>query len=138
MTDPALKLRTEDAEDLAVLAACLQDSLIAVCDMTYLATEQRFVFVANRFKWEQLSDDLPSRTLSGVTVEAVTGVRRRGFDPRETEAILSLLTLLPVEGGLELTFAGGAAIRLETASISVRMQDLGDDWPTQWQPSHTA
>ncbi|MGH6940761.1 DUF2948 family protein [Hypericibacter sp.] len=47
-----LKLRARDAADLAIIAACLQDALIRPRDMTYLAEERRFAFVANRFRWE--------------------------------------------------------------------------------------
>ena len=49
-----LKLRAVDAEDLAVLGACLQDALVAVQDMRFLGEEDRFVMVVNRFCWENL------------------------------------------------------------------------------------
>ncbi len=48
----ALKLRAEDAEDLAVISACLQDALVAVSDLAYAPEERSFLFVANRFRWE--------------------------------------------------------------------------------------
>src|SRR5260370_7067427 len=48
----ALKLRAEDAEDLAVISACLQDALVAVRDLAYAPQERSFLFVANRFRWE--------------------------------------------------------------------------------------
>ena len=38
-----LKLRAADAEDLAVLSAILQDSLVTIAEMTYLPDESRFV-----------------------------------------------------------------------------------------------
>jgi hypothetical protein len=47
----ALKLRAEDADDLAVLSACLQDALVPVRDLAYVADQKIFVFVANRFRW---------------------------------------------------------------------------------------
>ena len=64
MNDAAgLKLRARDAADLAIIAACLQDALIRPRDMTYLADQKRFAFVANRFRWEAVarrsSDPLP-------------------------------------------------------------------------------
>ena len=48
----ALKLRAEDTEDLAVISACLQDALVAVRDLAYAPEEHSFLFVANRFRWE--------------------------------------------------------------------------------------
>ena len=49
---PPLRLRAEDAEDLAVLSACLQDALVAVRDLAYDPGAGVFVLVANRFRWE--------------------------------------------------------------------------------------
>ncbi len=46
-----LRLIALDAEDLAVLAAHLQDAILRVGDMIYLPDEQRFVIALNRFDW---------------------------------------------------------------------------------------
>lgn len=51
-TDKLLKLRAEDEEDLAVISACLQDALVPLTNIAWLKDEQRFVLVANRFRWE--------------------------------------------------------------------------------------
>ena len=48
----ALKLRAEDAEDLAVISACLQDALVPVRDLAYVPEDRTFLLVANRFRWE--------------------------------------------------------------------------------------
>src|SRR3546814_9532251 len=57
-----LKLRARDPADMDVVAALLQDALVPLGDMAYLAREQRFVLVANRFRWKDGADDdgLPS------------------------------------------------------------------------------
>ena len=52
MTAP-LKIIARDAEDLAVVSACLQDALIPLNEMRYLPQERRFIMVANRFPWER-------------------------------------------------------------------------------------
>jgi hypothetical protein len=133
-----LRLKAVDAEDLAIIAACLQDALVLVGDMTYLPETQKFVLVSNRFGWEAVrSSDLElDRVTCGVTFSGVGAVRRRGFDPRESDRILALLTLRPVPGAIELIFSGGAAIRLEAGSILCHIEDVGEPWPTQWRPSH--
>jgi hypothetical protein len=135
----ALKLIARDEEDLAVLSAVLQDALIPVSEMAYLPEERRFVLVANRFRWEAPHDrprDNLERRLTGVSVDGVTAVRRRGFSLAEPDRILALLAIRRVEGALQLEFAGGAAIRLETAEILCHLDDLGEPWPTRWQPRH--
>lgn len=51
MTGP-VRLRARDAEDLAVIAACMQDAIIPIGDMCFEPGARRFVMVANRFRWE--------------------------------------------------------------------------------------
>lgn len=53
MVDPRpLKLRARDLDDMAVLAAMLQDAVVRPAEMTYLARDKRFVMVISRFRWE--------------------------------------------------------------------------------------
>jgi hypothetical protein len=47
-----LKLRARDLDDMAVIAAMLQDAVVRPAEMTYLAQEKRFVMVLSRFRWE--------------------------------------------------------------------------------------
>jgi hypothetical protein len=135
----ALKLLARDEEDLAVISAVLQDALIPVSEMAYLPDEQRFALVANRFRWEAPHDrprDNFERRLTGLSIGGVTGVRRRGFNPGDPTRILALLAVRRVAGALQLDFAAGASIRLETAEILCHLDDLSEPWPTRWQPRH--
>ena len=140
-----LKLRAADLEDLAVVSAILQDALVTVGEMAYLPDEKRFVLVANRFRWEPPVGEARKnfeRTLSGLCVDDVTRVQRRGFHPREEERILSLLAIRAAGGTVEkpealiLDFAGGTSIRLEVGRVLCHLDDLGEPWPTRWRPKH--
>ncbi len=98
--DAALKLRAEDAEDLAVISACLQDALVAVRDLAYAPEERSFLFVANRFRWENGLRPAPGeipyeRVLCGVTFSEVTAVSYSGFRRTDDGRILSLLAIRP-------------------------------------------
>jgi hypothetical protein len=138
-----LKLRAGDAEDLAVISAILQDSLVTVAEMAYLPDEGRFVLVANRFKWEPQDGPAQAkgeRVLTGLCIDGVKNVSRRGFSPRDGDRILSLLAL-HAEGeatpaSLILDFAGGSSVRLEVGQILCHLDDLGEPWPTRWRPKH--
>jgi hypothetical protein len=137
-----LRLRAEDAEDMAVISACLQDALVAVRDLAFDPAAHTFVLVANRFRWER-GDGRQGlrfeRTLCGIAFEAIEGVAYRGFHRSEEDRILSLLAIQSTEGPgvtIELEFAGGAAIRLAATAISCRARDFGEPWPTAWQPGH--
>jgi DUF2948 family protein len=135
----ALKLLARDEEDLAVISAILQDALIPVSEMAYLPEDRRFALVANRFRWEAPHDrprDNFERRFTGLSIGGVTGVRRRGFRPGDPTRILALLAVRRVAGALQLDFAGGASIRLETGEILCHLDDLSEPWPTRWQPRH--
>ncbi|HXP74436.1 MAG TPA: DUF2948 family protein [Stellaceae bacterium] len=135
----ALKLLARDEEDLAVISAILQDALIPVSEMAYLPEERRFALVANRFRWEAPGDrprENLERRLTGLSIGGVTAVRRRGFSPGDPTRILALLALRRVAGTLQLDFAGGASIQLETGEILCHLDDLSEPWPTRWQPRH--
>jgi DUF2948 family protein len=139
--DAALKLRAEDAEDLAVISACLQDALVAVRDLAYVPEERSFVFVANRFRWEserRATPDEPAfaRSLCGVAFRDVAAVSYSGFRRSDDGRILSLLAIRCEDGAVHLEFSGGAAIRLDVPRILCHASDLGDPWPTPWQPRH--
>ena len=160
-----IRLKAKDAEDLAVVASCLQDALVPLSEMRFLKAEKRFVMLVNRFRWEHAEpskdngngngkgngggdasfDDAAAgnqRINSGVCIDHVTAVRSRGIDREKPGKFLSLMTLgfaAPDQGGthaLNLVFAGGGLIQLEIESASVFLQDFGEAWPTQWRPEH--
>jgi hypothetical protein len=138
-----LKLRAGDAEDLAVISAILQDALVTVGEMVYLPDERQFVLVANRFRWEpqqRATRNNFERTLSGLCIDDVKSVRRRGFHPQEEERILALLAIRTDSEehptALLLEFAGGSSIWLEVGRIMCHLDDLGEPWPTRWRPKH--
>jgi hypothetical protein len=136
---PPLKVRFEDAEDLAVLSAALQDAVLRVGDMAYIEAERRFVCVAMRFRWERLdaaAERAYERVHTGITFENVTAVRRRGVDPARPGQMLALLAIRVAGAAVDLICAGGAAIRLETGGIAGHAQDLDEPWPTRWRPNH--
>jgi hypothetical protein len=144
-----LRLRAEDAEDLAVISACLQDALVSVRDLAYDRDGRIFVLVANRFRWEGGAIGKGARrpferTLCGVSFDEIDGVVYRGFHRSEEDRILSLLAIRPMRGPgksstgatIDLEFAGDATIRLTAAAIRCRVRDFGEPWPTVWQPGH--
>jgi len=136
-----LKLRAEDTEDLLVISACLQDALVPVRDLAYIPEERTFLLIANRFRWENGVRPAPGeagleRTLCGITFSEVAAVSYSGFRRSENGRILSLLAIRAENGKVHLEFSGGAAIRLEVACILCHAKDIGEPWPTPWQPRH--
>ena len=139
--DDGIRLRAHDAGDLTVVSAHLQDALVSVRDIAFDRDERRFVLVANRFRWEHAADMSKrglERTLCGISFAEVDGVSYRGFRRSEEDRILSLLAIrLPDgDGTIDLDFSAGVSIRLSVAAIECLVRDLGEPWPTAWQPDH--
>jgi hypothetical protein len=155
MATSGLKLIARDAEDLALIASCLQDAIVPLNEMRYLAAERRFILVANRFRWERAkraaakappidasfedNDQYPGthqRIHSGLCIDRVLAVRSRDVDRDRPDQFLSLLTVQYEPGKLDFVFAGGGVVQLEVEALNLFFQDLGEAWPTQWKPQH--
>jgi hypothetical protein len=140
-----LRLKAIDAEDLSVLSAFLQDSLVAVGDISYQPDDKRFLLVANRFRWEAMpcedeselgESDCFERIHSGLRFENVTAVKSRGLDALDAAQLLELLAIETAEQAFILIFAGDVAIRIESAAPLCFLEDIGEPWPTKWRPKH--
>jgi len=141
MSHGPLKLAATDPDDISVLSALLQDSIIPVSEMIYLVTECRFVLVANRFRWEEsnyakMSGISFERVRCGVSFDRVNKVYRRNIDLRDQSRELDLLALEATSEYVDLIFAGNAAIRLHVERILCHAEDFGETWQTQLRPEH--
>jgi hypothetical protein len=131
-----LKLVALDEEDLKVVSAHVQDALMKVGDV---------LIAMNRFAWEQPSGFFRrsrERRSAVLHFEGVTALRAIGVDPGRSDDILSLLSIgfEPGEapaGTVELTFSGGATMRLEVDFIEARLADLGSAWTAGSRPRHS-
>jgi len=156
-----LKLRARDARDLETIAACVQDSMVALGDIKYLPRERRFALMLNRFRWEAApagaaapvssaqrgesgdvgfadQDEAEFERIHAVlTFDRVRAVKRKRLEQAATDRILSLLTLRFDGRYLLIAFAGGGAIRLDVDQLYCHLEDLGEPWPTVWRPQHT-
>jgi hypothetical protein len=136
-----LRLMACDAEDLAVLAAHLQDAILRVGDMVYQPREHRFILLLKRFDWLGSVSGPPQRALTGLHFENVRKVFLRGFRQDRPDDLLSLLNIefIPGEapsGEARLVFSGGCVLRLEVECLEARMADLGPHWRVRHAPGH--
>lgn len=146
-----LKLRAEDAEDITVLSACLQDATLRAADMAWQPKQHRFALVLNRFRWEDEKNadakkrliriDPHIRVAAGLHFDGVLNVKTSGIDRKDGKAVLELLSILadPLEDAaaqLTLVFAGGAAVKLDVECIDAQMQDIGTPFPVRRAPQH--
>ncbi len=144
MTD--LKLLALDADDLDVISATTQDAVVRVGDMGFAKADKRFALLMNRYAWEaEAGSGVKSgtRKRTALHFDRVETVKAAGFDTNAQEGVLNLLAIRFTEtdapaGHVDLTFAGGATVRLEVECLEARMADLGAAWAAKTKPEHAA
>ncbi len=144
--DDRLRLIALDPEDLAVLSAHVQDAVLKVGDISWMAGENRLVLAMNRFVWEAAAGGRGrgrsyQRRRAALHFERVLSVRSTGIDREADQVVLELLAISfePREspsGDVVLHFAGGATIRLAVECLEAQLADLGPAWSTPHAPRH--
>jgi hypothetical protein len=142
-----LKLMALDEDDLAVIAAHMQDAVFKVAEIEHDGPRRQFRVIANRFVWEKASRGWRKsfeRRLSSLHFNRVLSVRSRGFDRSDRNRVLDLLTVQFFPDGqegspggeIELICAGDASILLSVECIEAQLADLGPAWETPNRPRH--
>lgn len=138
-----LRLSAEDAADLEVISACLQDAVLQVRDLAFLPHARRFALVVNRFRWEAVGGRrrTQERVRAGLHFENVLKASAKKIAQDRPEGVLNLLAIGFEEtdapsGIVTLTFSGGAEIRLEVEALDAHLSDLGLVWETPNLPRH--
>ena len=139
-----LRLRARDADDLGVVAACLQDARVPPREMCFAAKDGRFMAAFTRFQRERLPDPTVCEGLTqsraALVFERVAAVQHRGLDRLDDDAELELLTITVDArpsggpGRVTLLFAGDAAVRLRVEAIECRLEDFGEPWRSTVMP----
>ncbi len=136
-----LKLTALDADDLSVISAAVQDSLVAVRDCAHFPDEKRFVLLLNRFCWEADPgiETKYWRTHSALVFNEVTGVHHHKIPSESPDRVLDLLSVAAEnDRSVTLRFAAERSIRLEIGRLACHLGDVGEPWPTPWKPAHPA
>lgn len=145
-TPPLLKLLAEDADDLGVISAALQDAVIKIGDIRYETGSRQLTIACNRFRWEGEGGSGGERVRTAIQLGGVTRLQGRGLRRGAPEAVVSLLaiTFEPTAdegdpGGTVLfQFAGDADLRAEVECVDAAMADISGPWPTPRRPGHDA
>jgi hypothetical protein len=146
MTDPKpLRLFTEDAEDLKIIAAAVQDAVVKAGNLKYEQKKRRFGLELNRYRWENApkrKGEPGERVRALLAFDGVLGVKTRGITKLDPELILSLLSAEftpdaePPGGKVTLLFAGDGEIVLTVEALDASLIDSDYVWPTRHVPSH--
>lgn len=131
-----LRLLAEDAVDLQIMSAALQDAIMRPVDIRWEKEARRLTIVLSRFCWECGG----TRVMSAMQFGDVMGVKSRRL-PRAPESALELLALDFIEteapsGRVVMMFAGGGDLRIDVECLDGVLTDLSDRWPAKMAPHH--
>jgi hypothetical protein len=136
-----LRLIAFDTEDLKVISANVQDSLVRVGEMAYLPKTKQFVIVAARFDWVRAAEGVWERCRTGLQFKRVLKASCAGFAQRDKAAILNLLSICYREtsspaGEIHLIFSGGCGLRLDVECLEAELRDFDLRWKAKALPGH--
>ena len=139
-----LKLIGKNQEDLKVISAHSQDSIVTVKDMIFLEKNRIFLMMINRFMWEDIEKGIyrkNKRIRCAIKFEGILKVKSKKINQKNKNKRLECLAIkcnqiLNKNYEIIFFFAGGAAITLISESIEVVMHDLGVSWNVKHIPKH--
>ena len=131
-----LRLLAEDADDLQIISAALQDAILRPVDIVWEKGARRVTIALSRFCWECGG----TRVMAAMQFGDVEAVKSRRL-PRGPETALELLAIdfEPVEapgGRIILMFAGGGDLRIDVECLDAVVTDLSERWPARVAPTH--
>ena len=146
----ALYLTAQDAEDLAVISALMQDAVFPITEMVWNSKTRKFALLLNRFRWEdreaaQKQGRTFERVRSVLSVADVAKVTSQGIERGDKDVILSALSITfqpgpDGTGRVVLTLAGDGAVALDVECLDITLRDVTRPYlaRSKQAPSHPA
>ena len=139
-----LKLIARTTEDLRVISAHLQDSIVKTSDIANLKKNRIFLMQLNRFMWEDVEKGVfrkNKRIRTVLKFENVIKVHSKNIDQSKKDKFLDFLTIesnqMPDNNyEMKIVFAGDSIIRVLSELIEVTLDDQGEPWDTKNMPKH--
>ena len=131
-----LRLLAEDADDLQIISAALQDAILRPVDIVWEKQARTLTIAFSRFCWECGG----TRVMCAMQFGDVMAVKSRRLS-RSPDASLELLALdfIPTDtpgGKVILMFAGGGDLRVDVECLDAVVTDISERWPARIAPTH--
>ena len=141
-----LKLIARTQDDLRVVSAHLQDSIVNISDIAHLEKNKVFLMQLNRFMWEDVEKGVfrkNKRIRSVLKIDNVIKVLSKNVNQTKKDKFLDFLTIettqMPDKNyEMKIIFAGDSVIRIISEVIEVTLDDQGEAWDTLNKPKHNA
>ena len=139
-----LKLIAKTDEDLRVISAHLQDSIVKTSDIANLKKNKIFLMQLNRFMWEDVEKGVfrkNKRIRTVLKFENVLKATSKNVNQKKNDRFLDFLAIemfkMPDKNfEMNLIFSGDVVIKLVVEAIEVTLDDQGSPWESKNKPRH--
>ena len=139
-----LKLIARTDENLRVISAHLQDSIVNVKDIANLEKNKIFLIQLNRFMWEDVEKGVfrkNKRIRTILKFDNVIEVSSKNIIEKNNDNFLDFLAIeshqMPDKNYvMKLIFSGDSIIKVIAEVIEVTLDDQGIPWETKNKPKH--
>jgi hypothetical protein len=139
-----INLIGKNQDDLRIISAYLQDSIVTVKDIVFLKQNRTFVMIVNRFMWkdaEKIDSRKNKRIRCAVKFEEVIKVESMNINQKNKNKPMECLAIECSVSNDQtyktiIFFAGNGIITLISEAIEVVLQDLGKSWSAKHIPRH--
>ena len=139
-----LKLIAKTNEDLRVISAHLQDSIVNTTEIANLKKNRIFLMQLNRFMWEDVEKGVfrkNKRIRTVLKFENVLKVSSKNVNQKKSDRFLDFLAIetskMPDKNyEMNLIFSGDIVIKLVAEAIEVTLDDQGSPWESKHKPKH--
>ena len=139
-----LKLIARTDEDLRIISAHLQDSIVKTTDIASLKKNKIFLMQLNRFMWEDVEKGVfrkNKRIRTVLKFDNVIEVNSKNISQTSKDRFLDFLAIesnqMPDNNyEMKLIFSGDSVIRVIAEVIEVALDDQGEPWDTKNKPRH--
>ena len=139
-----LKLIARTTEDLRVISAHLQDSIVKTSDIANLKKNRIFLMQLNRFMWEDVEKGVfrkNKRIRTVIKFENILKVASKNVDQNKNDRFLDFLAIETIKMPdknyeMNLIFSGDVVLKLIAEAIEVTLDDQGSPWESKNKPEH--
>ena len=139
-----LKLIGKNQEDLKIISAYLQDSILIVKDIVFLKQNRTFIMIVNRFMWEDAEKGVfrqNKRIRCAVKFEEVIKVECKNINQKNKIKPLECLaikcsSIFDETYKINIFFAANSIITLTSEVIACALHDIGKPWNVKHIPIH--
>ena len=137
-----IRLEAFDYEDLQVVSALCQDSVISGEDISWQPKKGRLTLLLHRFRWEEKSLK-PERVRSLLIINDVRKVSSKAFSVNDKKSVYSLMSLKfesfdDLGGRLSIIFSKDSMIAASIECLNIKLQDVTRPYqaPSGNKPKH--